>query len=86
MCMGIHSTFLETQTWKQYKEFNSSSGSSAWCLAQLLVFSFAPILPCSCLFILCESSCLFFLLFVLLLSSLESELSVKPTTVATLVS
>lgn len=84
MCMGIYSTFLETQTWTQYKEFNSSSGSSAWCLAQLLVFSFAPILPCSCLFYV--SPLVFFLLFVLLLSSLESVLSVKPTTVATLVS
>lgn len=84
MSMGIHSTFLETQTWKQYKEFNSSSGSSAWCLAQLLVFSFAPHSTLF-LFILCESSG-FFLLFVLLLSSLESVLSVKPTTVATLVS
>lgn len=83
MSMGIHSTFLETQTWKQYKEFNSSSGSSAWCLAQLLVFSFAPHSTLF-LFILCESSC--FLLFVFLLSSLESVLSVKPTTVATLVS
>lgn len=85
MSMGIHSTFLETQIWKQYKEFNSSSGSSAWCLAQLLVFSFAPHSTLF-LFILCESSGFFFLLFVLLLSSLESVLSVKPAIVATLVS
>lgn len=84
MSMGIHSTFLETQTWKQYKEFNSSSGSSAWCLTQLLVFSFAPPHSTLFLFILCESSC--FLLFVFLLSSLESVLSVKTAIVATLVS